>query len=429
MTRKVAYLNGQYPRATDTFIQREVAGLRRHGINVATFSVRQTPLGPGLSEATRREHAGTTALLSRGAFGLLLDGVVEGLRAPLRMFRAKRLAWATRQPGLKGLLYQGVYLIEAAALARQLRRLGIEHLHNQFADASCTVAMLASELTGIPFSFTIHGPGIFFEPRRWRLDAKVKRAAFVSCISHFCRSQVMCFADPEDWDKLHIIHCGVEPEQFTQRTHAGEGSRLLFVGRLDAVKGLPVLLEALSTLRKQRQNATLTVVGDGPDRARLERRAGEPGLAGAVRFVGYQTPEQVREHLSATDVFVMTSFAEGVPVVLMEAMMAGVPVVAPRIAGIGELVEHGVSGEMTPPGDLASIVQAMEKLLADGALRERYGRAGAAKVTAEFNIDAESAKLAALFRGEENVTAVEALSAAKTPAQAGLPAVPQPEHA
>lgn len=427
MTRKVAYLNGQYPRATDTFIQREVAGLRRHGVDVCTFTVRQTPLGPGISEATRNEHANTVAILSRGKLGLLMDAFTEGLRSPLRMLRAKRLAWSTRQPGLKGLLYQIIYLVEAASLARQLRQRGIEHLHNQFADASCTVAMLASELTGVPFSFTIHGPGIFFEPMRWRLDAKVKRAAFVSCISHFCRSQVMCFAAPEDWDKLQIIHCGVEPERFTRRSHTGEGSRLLFIGRLDAVKGLPVLLEVLTVLRKQRPDVVLTVVGDGPDRARLEQRASQSDLAGSVDFVGFQTPDGVRGHLASTDVFVMTSFAEGVPVVLMEAMMAGVPVVAPRIAGIAELVEHGVNGEMTPPGDLASIAAAIDKLLSDGACRESYGRAGAAKVAAEFNIEIESGKLAALLTGRGQSTRTSPAQEADAVLE-NSPA-PQPEHA
>ncbi|MFI4860288.1 MAG: glycosyltransferase family 4 protein [Phycisphaerales bacterium JB063] len=395
---KIAYLNGQYPRATDTFVQREVAGLRSQGIDVRTYSVRSTTLDAGGAESTRQEQANTFYLLSQGFLRLLWWSMLEGLRSPIAMWRAKRLAWATKQPGLKGLLYQAVYLIEAAALARQMRKERVDHLHNQFADASCTVAMLASALSGVPFSFTIHGPGIFFEPMRWRLDVKARRAAFVSCISHFCRSQVMCFASPEDWDKLKIVHCGVEPDLFEQRAHTGAGKELLFVGRLDAVKGLPVLLEVLSRLRGKWPEVRLTVVGDGPDRARLESRCREADLAGAVTFVGFRTPDQVREHLSSTDVFVMTSFAEGVPVVLMEAMMAGVPVVAPRIAGIAELVEDGVSGAMASPGDVAGVVEAINRLLGDDALRSRYGQAGSAKVAAEFDITEETRKLASHLR-------------------------------
>ncbi|MEM9414655.1 MAG: glycosyltransferase family 4 protein [Planctomycetota bacterium] len=423
---KIAYLNGQYPRATDTFVQREVAGLRGHGIDVRTFSVRATMLDQGAAESTRREQAQTFYLLPQGFLRLIGASIIEGLRSPVAMLRAKRLAWSTRQPGLKGLIYQAVYLLEAAALARQMRKEGVDHLHNQFADASCTVAMLASELTGVPFSFTIHGPGIFFEPMRWRLDVKARRAAFVSCISHFCRSQVMCFADPSDWDKLKIVHCGVEPALFETRSHEGEGRELLFVGRLDAVKGMPVLLEALSRLRQARPDARLTVVGDGPDRARLEARSREADLAGAVTFVGFRTPDQVREHLSKTDVFVMTSFAEGVPVVLMEAMMAGVPVVAPRVAGIAELVEDGVSGAMTAPGDTDGIVSAIDTLLGDGALRERYGQAGALKVAAEFDIAEETRKLASYLRGCQGDSTVG--DAVDTPAMQAAAPHPQPER-
>ncbi|XAL98730.1 glycosyltransferase family 4 protein [Phycisphaeraceae bacterium D3-23] len=423
---KIAYLNGQYPRATDTFVQREVAGLRKQGIEVCTYSVRATTLDANAAESTRQEQDRTHYLLSQGIPRLVWASLVEGLRSPMAMFRAKRLAWATRQKGLKGLLYQAVYLVEAAALARQMRKENVEHLHNQFADASCTVAMLASELTGVPFSFTIHGPGIFFEPMRWRLDVKVRRAAFVSCISHFCRSQVMCFADPADWDKLKIVHCGVEPGLFAPRGHDGEGNELLFVGRLDAVKGMPVLLEALARLRQTRPDVRLTVVGDGPHRDRLEARSRENDLAGAVTFVGFRTPDQVREHLAQTDVFVMTSFAEGVPVVLMEAMMAGVPVVAPRIAGIAELVEDSVSGAMAAPGDTDGIVEAIDTLLGDCALRNAYGEAGAAKVAAEFDIAEETRKLAQHLRQCHGGSAVCEASDA-SPGSANAPH-PQPER-
>ena len=425
---KIAYLNGQYPRATDTFVQREVAGLREHGIDVRTISVRETTLDSGASDTTRQEQAQTFYLLKQGIMRLLWGSMVEGLRSPFAMFRAKRLAWATRQPGFKGLLYQVVYLIEAAALARQVRAEKVDHLHNQFADASCTVAMLASELTGIPFSFTIHGPGIFFEPMRWRLDVKTKRAAFVSCISHFCRSQVMCFAAPEDWDKLKIVHCGVEPALFEQRGHVGVGTELLFVGRLDAVKGLPVLLEALAMVRNALPKVRLTVVGDGSGRARLESRSEEVDLAGAVTFVGFRTPDQVREHLAKTDVFVMASFAEGVPVVLMEAMMAGVPVVAPRIAGIGELVEDGVSGEMIAPGDTVAVAGAIVKLLNDPALRASYGRAGVEKVSASFDIAMETRKLSALFRGENSEAGAQVVAASEAAASSATTTSPQRER-
>ncbi len=267
-------------------------------------------------------------------------------RSPSRYFKTLALAFKTSPGGIKSALYQFIYFAEAAILARHLRETGATHLHNHIAKSSCTVAMLASALSGIPFSFTLHGPDIFFEPTHWRLDEKITRAAFVACISDFCRSQAMAFSPPEHWPKLHIIHCGVDPQRYTPTPRA-QGAKLLFVGRLAAVKGLPVLFDALSMLKTP--DYSLAIIGDGPDRAMLDRMAREKGLEGAVNFMGYRSQSEVAEMLKDTDILVLPSFAEGVPVVLMEAMAAEVPVVATRIAGIPELVEDRKSGILVAP--------------------------------------------------------------------------------
>ena len=289
-------------------------------------------------------------------------------------------------------------------LAKQVCDRNLSHLHNHFGNTSCSVAMLAAALGDFTYSFTLHGPAIFFEPKQWRIDEKIKRASFVSCISHFCRSQAMVFAPYESWNRLKIIHCGVEPAQFNQVQHEGKGNRLLFVGRLAAVKGLPMLLESMATLKKTRPEVTLTVVGDGPDRAMLEAQATHLRLARQVSIDGYQSQSAVREYLQETDVFVLPSFAEGVPVVLMEAMMSGVPVVATQIAGVSELVEDGVNGYLVPPSSADDLCDRIEKLLANGSLRRRLGRQGAQKVSKQFDVAQESAKLAQLIEtvvGEE----------------------------
>jgi colanic acid/amylovoran biosynthesis glycosyltransferase len=215
----------------------------------------------------------------------------------------------------------------------------------------------------------------------------------VACISHFCRSQMMCFAAPADWPKLKIVHCGVDPAEFPVVEHRGFGNRLLFVGRLAGVKGVPVLLEALARVRNERPNVVLRIAGDGPERAAVEALAGRLGLAQNVQFLGYQTQTQVRELLRETDVFVMASFAEGVPVVLMEAMASGVPVVSTNIAGVPELVEDNVSGRLVPPGDAESLAAHVSALLSDPEMRARFGAAGRAKVEREFNLPAEAARL------------------------------------
>lgn len=394
---RIGYLTGEYPRATDTFIQREVAALRELGVEVQTFAVRRPAKKENVGPEQESEQRRASYLLPVSLIELAKAHAALKLRSFPRWWRVLRLALQTRGPGLKATLYQLFYFAEAGVLAERLRQQNIEHLHNHFANSSCTVAMLAAELSGVGFSFTMHGPAIFFEPQRWRIDEKASRAKFVACISHFCRSQGMIFVPQPAWQRLHIVHCGVQPELIEPRQHAGQGRRLLFVGRVAAVKGLAVLIDALALLRERAIDVELSVVGDGPEREGLEAKAAALGLADRVRFLGYQNQAAVRQQLAETDVFVLPSFAEGVPVVLMEALAAGVPVVATRIAGVGELVEEGVSGELVPPGDVASLAGAVERLVNDADLRSRYGDAGRAKVVRDYNVAREAARLKGLF--------------------------------
>ncbi|MGP6089421.1 glycosyltransferase family 4 protein [Antarctobacter jejuensis] len=387
---KLAYLTGEYPRASDTFIQREVAALRGLGHEVDTCSIRTTGAEHLVGPEQREEHARTFRVLDTARHpARLIKAHLRCLQTPGRYLSALKLAWQTAPKGIKGRLYNLIYFLEAGVLADHLRDQRVGHLHNHIAKASCTVAMLASELSGIPYSFTIHGPDIFFEPHHWRIDEKARRAAFVACISDFCRSQLMCFTAQEHWPKMHIIHCGIDPDRYSPAPHTGK--RLLFVGRLAAVKGMPVLLEALRDLPGDWH---LTVIGDGPDRAALEAQAqGMP-----VEFLGYRSQAEVAEALHATDVFVLPSFAEGVPVVLMEAMASGVPVVTTRIAGIPELVDEGVSGYLVPPGDAGALRKAIDRALSDRDKRREMGAQGRARVVADFNLSVEPARLSRLFR-------------------------------
>ena len=390
---RIAYLTGEYPRATDTFIQREVMGLREKGVDVQTFSVRRPGDEHLVGPEQKAERDRTFYLLPVHPITLLLAHFSLWLSSPGRYLRALKLTWTTRQDGLKGTLYQFFYFLEAGILAQQIRNQQIQHLHNHLADSSCSVAMLASALGGFTYSFTIHGPYIFFEPYRWRLDEKIKRSLFVCCISHFCRSQAMLFAPMDKWDRMYIIHCGVNPDLFNLVPHDFSNKRLLYVGRLAANKGLPILLQSLATLKSLHPEIILTIVGDGADRVAWEEMAIALGLERQVKFVGYQSQAQVRQHLQQTDVFVLPSFAEGVPVVLMEAMAAGVPVVATQIAGTSELVENGISGYLVPPGDTVSLTKQIEVLLNDSQLRAKLGASGRLKVENEFNLHKEVDRL------------------------------------
>ncbi|MEM7522749.1 MAG: glycosyltransferase [Pseudomonadota bacterium] len=402
----VAYLTGEYPRVSHTFIQREAEALRATGIEVVTCSIRRTG-DEHLTGPEEREAAATTfyvldaaknpATLARAHLKALVS-------APGRWFSALRLAVSTRPPGAKALAYQIFYFLEAGVLAERLKSVGAQHIHNHFANSSCSVAMLTSVMSGIPFSVMMHGPAVFFEAEKWRLDEKIGRAAFVARISHFCRSQGMIWARPDEWEKMRIVHCGVDPALYDTADPArGEtGKRLIFVGRLAAVKGAPVLLDAFARLHAKHPEATLTFVGDGEDRRWIEARIAALGLSEAITITGYQSQAEVAAYLARADVFVLPSFAEGLPVVLMEAMASRLPVVTTRIAGIPELVEDGVNGFIAPPGDADTLAARIDTLLSDPDLRRRMGEAGRAAVVAEHDIAHEAAWLAALIRRSAN---------------------------
>ena len=390
---RIAYLTGEYPRATDTFIQREVANLRSMGADVHTFSIRRTSDEHIVGEEQKIERDRTFYILPPNIINLVVAHLSLLLVSPKKYLETIKLAFTTSQPGLKGTLYQFFYFLEAGIVAKQVKERQIEHLHNHIAEASGTVAMLAAKMGGFSYSFTLHGPYIFFKPYQWRLDEKIKRALFVCCISNYARSQGMIFAPIEKWNRMHIIHCGVEPSLFDLVSHQQPGKRLLYVGRIAAAKGLPILFESLAILKIQHPEILLTVVGDGSDRKNLEAMTVKLGLSQNVDFVGYKSQTEVREYFQQTDVFVMSSFAEGIPVVLMEAMAAGVPVVATQIAGISELVEDSISGYLVPPGDSNLLTIRIAQLLKDCELRAKFGTAGRAKVEKDFNIQHEAARL------------------------------------
>lgn len=399
----IAYLTGEYPRATDTFIQREIFALRAQGVEVETCSIRKTGIEHHVGPEQQKEYQNTFYVIAaaKSPLHLIQCHLKALMRAPGRYFSALGLALKTRPAGLKGLVYQLFYFAEAAVLAEHLRQRKVRHLHNHIATATCTVAMLTSRISGIPFSFTIHGPDIFFEPKHWRIDAKIAEARFVACISDFCRSQCMIFSDPQHWKKLNIIHCGIDPEKY-QATSTADPDRphLVFVGRLAGVKGVPILLKALSRLEQDVPGLHATLIGDGPERADLEDQAKRLRLDGVVHFAGYKSQSEVAEILTGADALVLPSFAEGVPVTLMEAMASSLPVLTTRVGGISELVADGVSGYLVPPGNVDALTERLRDLLSDPELRARMGQAGRAKVTSEFNQKTEAARLAQLIQPE-----------------------------
>ncbi len=405
---RIAYLTGIYPLVSLTFIQREVEALRAMGVEVHTVSCRY--VAPEDFKGTaEQEAARSTYFLLRAARNpvTFFTAQAAALRHPKRYIKALSRALRLRRPGIKSLIKHLAYFVEATMMARFVRTQQIDHIHCHFAKNGPVVALLTRDLVDVPYSFTLHGPSDLYDPEGIRLREKAAHATFVACISHYARSQLMLFADPIHWDRFRVIHCGVSPNLYASDIHLNQSEedaqassdtneiRLVFVGRLAPVKGLRVLFEALETLFVTEPGLSLTLVGDGEDRARLEAAAVHFG--DRVRFTGYLTQDEVAVVLRQSDICVLPSFAEGVPVILMEAMAAGLPVVATQVAGVGELVRHGENGLLASPGDVETLRAHIATLASDVSLRVRMGVTGRATVMANFVIEDEAARLARLL--------------------------------
>jgi colanic acid/amylovoran biosynthesis glycosyltransferase len=395
----IAYITSQYARAGDTFIRGEVQELRRRGHTVHTFSIRDNP-GEEISEDIARERKQTEYILTVGVLRLLAAFLTVLATRPASLLASIRLAMKVRPPGIRAWIRHAAYIVEATYLARRLRLLGVEHLHNHIGENSATVAMLASRIANVPFSQTIHGPGIFFHPREWSLGEKIQRSAFTACISSYCRSQCMMFSSPDAWDRLHIVRCVVAPRfRDIDPSPLREGAPFIFVGRLALEKGILVLIDALAELRRQSDECRLEIIGDGDLKWLIERRIAERDLNNHVCLRGWRSGDEIVDALGRSRVFVLPSFAEGLPVVIMEALAMGRPVISSSLSGIPELVRPGENGWLVPPGDVSALADAMQQALnAPLQSLETMGRAGRRAVLERHNALREGAKLEQLIR-------------------------------
>ena len=397
---RLAYLTSQYGRASDTFIRSEVEALRSLGHDVRTFSIRRPAADELVNDAIRREQAETEYVLERGLPRLALATLREAFRSPGRMLAAIKLAARVRTPGLKGHVLPIIYGMEAAYLAGRLRARGVEHLHNHIGENSAVVAMIAAELAGIAYSLTIHGPGEFDHPMELALDAKIGRSAFVAGVTQFGRSQLYRWSDHADWPKVKIVHCGVEPIFLDREPDPPpDVPRFVCVGRLAEQKGQLVLVEAAGRLAAEGVEFEITLIGDGPMRRPIEAAIGRFGLGDRIKLAGWMGSEGVRDAILGSRAFVLPSFAEGLPVVIMEALALGRPVISTYVAGIPELVETGACGWLVPAGSVDELARAMrEALAAPVEDLVRMGREGARRVAERHDSRIEARRLSGLFQ-------------------------------
>ena len=328
----VAYLVNQYPTVSHSFIRREIAGLEAEGVRVSRFSIRDTS-GSLVDPEDEKELSRTRVILKAGAGRLLAGFCMAALTRPIRFARALALTLRIGCRSDRGLLRHFAYLAEACLMLKWLRESETEHVHAHFGTNAPTVAMLCRLLGGPPFSFTVHGPHAFDKPKFLAMREKIARAAFVVAVSSFGRSQLLRWCGHEDWPKVHVVHCGVDGKFLAEpETPLPPEARLVCVGRLCEQKGQLLLVEAAGRLADEGLDFELVLVGDGEMRPEIEKLIERLGLGERVRITGWATSDKVRNEILASRAMVLPSFAEGLPVVIMEALALGRPVISTFIA-------------------------------------------------------------------------------------------------
>jgi glycosyltransferase involved in cell wall biosynthesis len=398
---RVCYFVSEYPSVTHTFIRREIVELERNDVSVMRVSLRRDSRklvdAADLAEKTR------TRYILEGNFATFASAFLHALRrSPKSLAKAGVAAVKMMRRSSRPAPYHLAYLAEALVLAQWVVEQDIEHVHAHFGTNGAEVAMLCHLLTGTPYSFTVHGPDEFDRPEYLGLPAKVRRAAFVCVVSSFTGSQIRRWIPPAQWSKIKLVRCGLDADFLAQRrTGEVSGTRLVTVGRLSEQKGQLVLLGALAVLAREGVAFEMIIAGDGQLRPELEREIRELGLEGRVELAGWRTNAEVRSLILGARAFILPSFAEGLPVVLMEALALGRPVITSYVAGIPELVDGGC-GWLAPAGDVEQLAHAIRQCLTatpDARIRA-MGEAGRERVLERHDIAKECRRLADLFAGK-----------------------------
>lgn len=356
--------------------------------------------GELIDPGDQEEAAKTTYVLSRGVLALVVAIFSGGIQKPARMWRAFFLMLKVGRGSEAGLLKHLIYFLEAAYVAKEVTVRRVDRMHAHFGTNSTTVAMLASQMTGVPFSFTVHGPEEFDKPGAIALKTKIEKADFTVAISSFGRSQLCRLVDYRHWPSIQVVHCGIETEHYDTRRPAPTTKpiTLVNIGRFSEQKGQLILINAMAEVAKRGVDVRLSLVGDGELRRPLEQVIKREGLGDRITLTGWLDEQGVREQIENAHALVLPSFAEGLPMVVMEAMIASRPVIATWIAGVPELMVPGKTGWLVPAGSVGRLADAIIELAAssDDELR-RMGTMGRARVLNRHDIEKEAEKLAGHF--------------------------------
>lgn len=402
-----------YPRVALTYLAGEVDEIERNGGRIFPM-VMNAPASVDLTTDEARERVRKSLYLKASA-ARVLEGVLGTLAThPLQMTRLVGKAIRSARLDLGLAARRLIHLCYASVVARHCRANRIRHLHAQFGLAPATIAWFATEILNFErasrctWSFTIHGFQDFVEENAARLDLKAASAAFVVCISDFTKSQLCRVTDPRYWNRFHVVRCGIDLSAFPLRAPRPMRAipRIVIVGRLSAEKGHGILLDAVRILADAGVDVEVEIVGDGPFGETIRRQEEALGLSGRVIYAGELQPSEVARRLADADIFCMASFAEGLPISIMEAMAIGVPVVTTWIGGIPELAVDGVTALTVPPGNSDALAAALKRLIEDPVLAAKLAEHGRRAVEKLHSRGPNSAAIVSLFASVGQIEAV-----------------------
>ncbi|MDG2131622.1 MAG: glycosyltransferase family 4 protein [Fuerstiella sp.] len=392
---RVAYMMSRFPKITETFILYEMQAAEKAGVCVEVFPLRR--------EQTEKMHPEAVAYVKRAHFlpllscEILCDNLSACLKRP-RLWLRTLGTLIRANLGCRRFLFGALAVFPmCVSIAQRMRQANIDHIHAHFASHPAAAAWIIHQFSGIPYSFVAHGSDLHRDQHM--LTEKVRDAQFVVAISKYNRKIVLTEAGHQHGDKVKVIHCGVNPDDFEggQRSQRNSDAtaplKVFCIGTLHEVKGQTYLIEATQQAKAAGVAMSVHLVGDGPDLQLLQQQTAAAGLTDNVVFEGRRDRHEIIRMLQTADILVAPSVPtadgrrEGIPVVLMEAMAAGVPVIASRLSGIPELVEHETSGLLTEPGDTTAIADAIQLLSRDPQLRQHLGETGRRTVQNGFNLE------------------------------------------
>ncbi|MBE9067343.1 glycosyltransferase family 4 protein [Leptolyngbya cf. ectocarpi LEGE 11479] len=400
----VAYLVNQYPKVSHSFIRREISGLEECDVRVSRYSIRSVN-NTLVDPADQSEALKTRTILDIGLFLLFSQLIIMAIKRPIAWLKCFKIMLRLWFAADKSLFHYFAYMAEACVLFNWLKQDGVTHVHAHFGTNPTSVALLCHMLGGPTYSFTVHGPEEFDKPLALSLPTKIERAKFVVAISNFGRSQLYRWCSHKHWNKIHVVHCGLDSSFLSYESSVSipDEANFVCVARLSEQKGHLLLLEAVKQLADRGYRFKVVLVGDGELRCELENLIAKWKIEDFIEITGWASGAIVRDKILESRALVLPSFAEGLPVVIMEALALGRPVISTYIAGIPELLGHNICGWLIPSGNVDALVEAMSKVIHEPiSVLEDMGHFGAKQVSQQHNASIEARKLLHLFQDPVN---------------------------